>query len=223
MWSGRPVLDEGGGLVDVRLRRPRRRAVTHSSPCGRSATGPSAVTSAMCALISPIDRRHDLAAVAEVHLVAVVGGRVVAGGDHHAGRAAEVPDGEGQHGRRQVRRQHHDADARRRTGSGRSRGRRGRSRAGRRGRRRPRRRRARSGTGRGRPRRGPPPPGSCGSGPGRPGRAGPRCRTRACRRRRPRARPAPRRCPPRPRRRSLPAGRACARPDRRRSTHVPGR
>ncbi len=40
--------------------------------------------------------RHDLAAVAEVDLVAVVLRRVVAGGDHHAGDAAELADREGQ-------------------------------------------------------------------------------------------------------------------------------
>ena len=40
--------------------------------------------------------RHDLAAVAEVDLVAVVLRRVVAGGDHHAGDAAELADRERQ-------------------------------------------------------------------------------------------------------------------------------
>ena len=45
--------------------------------------------------------RDDLAAVAEVDLVAVVLGRVVAGRDHHAGRAAELADGVGEHRRRQ--------------------------------------------------------------------------------------------------------------------------
>ena len=45
--------------------------------------------------------RDDLAAVAEVDLVAVVLGRVVAGRDHHARRAAELADGVGEHRRRQ--------------------------------------------------------------------------------------------------------------------------
>ena len=48
-----------------------------------------------------VGRRHDLAAVAEVDLVAVVLRRVVAGGHHHAGDAAELADRERQHGRRQ--------------------------------------------------------------------------------------------------------------------------
>ena len=43
-----------------------------------------------------VGRRHDLAAVAEVDLVAVVLGRVVARRHHHPGHAAEVLDGEGQ-------------------------------------------------------------------------------------------------------------------------------
>ena len=43
-----------------------------------------------------VGRRHDLAAVAEVDLVAVVLRRVVARGHHHAGDAAEVADREGQ-------------------------------------------------------------------------------------------------------------------------------
>ena len=51
-----------------------------------------------------IGGRHDLRAVvvaAEVHLVAVVVRRVVAGGHHDAGRGAEVAHGERQHRRRQ--------------------------------------------------------------------------------------------------------------------------
>ena len=44
---------------------------------------------------------HDLGAVAEVDLVAVVLRRVVAGGHHHPGRRAEVAHREGEHRRRQ--------------------------------------------------------------------------------------------------------------------------
>ena len=58
-----------------------------------------------------IARRHDLAAVAEVDLVAVVLRRVVARGDHDARVGAEVPDGEGEHRRRQRLRQQHRAPA----------------------------------------------------------------------------------------------------------------
>ena len=50
--------------------------------------------------------RHDLAAVAEVDLVAVVLRRVVRRGHHDAGRGAEVADRERQHRRRQRPRQH---------------------------------------------------------------------------------------------------------------------
>ena len=50
--------------------------------------------------------RHDLAAVAEVDLVAVVLRRVVAGGDHHAGDAPELADREGQQRGGQRPRQH---------------------------------------------------------------------------------------------------------------------
>jgi hypothetical protein len=46
----------------------------------------------------PVGGRDDLAAVAEVDLVAVVLGRVVAGGHHHPRDAAEVTDGEGEDG-----------------------------------------------------------------------------------------------------------------------------
>ena len=48
-----------------------------------------------------VGRRDDLAAVAEVDLVAVVLRRVVAGRDHHSGGAAELADREGEEGRRQ--------------------------------------------------------------------------------------------------------------------------
>ena len=53
-----------------------------------------------------VGRRHDLAAVAEVDLVAVVLRRVVARGHHHAGHAAELADREGQQRRRQRPRHH---------------------------------------------------------------------------------------------------------------------
>ncbi len=56
--------------------------------------------------------RHDLAAVAEVDLVAVVLGRVVRGGHHHAGDAAERPDGVGEHRRRQRAGEQHGLEAR---------------------------------------------------------------------------------------------------------------
>jgi hypothetical protein len=55
---------------------------------------------------------HDLAAVAEVDLVAVVLRRVVAGGDHHAGDAAQLADREGQQRRRQRPRHHQRAQPR---------------------------------------------------------------------------------------------------------------
>jgi hypothetical protein len=58
-----------------------------------------------------VHRRDDLASVAQVDLVAVVGGRVVARRDHDAGGAPEVPHGERQHRGRQVRREHHHAEA----------------------------------------------------------------------------------------------------------------
>ena len=58
-----------------------------------------------------VRRRHDLAAVAEVDLVAVVLGRVVARGDHDAGRAAELADRERHHRRRQRPRHHPDLEA----------------------------------------------------------------------------------------------------------------
>ncbi len=51
-----------------------------------------------------VDGRHDLGAVvvaAEIDLVAVVVGRIVAGRHHDAGIGAEVPHREGEHGRRQ--------------------------------------------------------------------------------------------------------------------------
>ena len=77
------------------------------APRGTSATEP---TASIRAAIAGVGRRHDLAAVAEVDLVAVVLRRVVARGDHHAGRAAELADREGQHGRRQRPRHHPDLE-----------------------------------------------------------------------------------------------------------------
>ena len=56
-----------------------------------------------------VGRRHDLAAVAEVDLVAVVLRRVVAGRHHHPGDAAQLADREGQQRRRQRPRQHQRA------------------------------------------------------------------------------------------------------------------
>ena len=61
-----------------------------------------------------VGRRHDLAAVAEVDLVAVVLRRVVTGGDHHPGHAAQLADREGQQRRRQ--RPRHDESAQSRAG-----------------------------------------------------------------------------------------------------------
>ena len=134
-----------------------------------------------------VDRRDDLGAARQVDLVAVVAGRVVAGGDRDAGRRAEVRDGEGEQRRRDRvgEEAHGDAEAvrarppRPRRSPGSSGGRRSRP-------------RPRGTAGRGRrarlveevraeapgglhdrepvhPVRGPP----------RPARAGPRCRTRA--------------------------------------------
>ncbi len=56
--------------------------------------------------------RDDLGAVAQVDLVAVVGGRVVARGDHDAAVGAEVTHREGEHRRGQRPRQHDRATAR---------------------------------------------------------------------------------------------------------------
>ena len=61
-----------------------------------------------------VGRRHDLAAVAEVDLVAVVARRVVARGDHHAGGAAELADRE----REDRGRQRSGQDVRREPGAG---------------------------------------------------------------------------------------------------------
>ena len=58
-----------------------------------------------------VGRRHDLAAVAEVDLVAVVARRVVAGGHHHAGDAAELADREREQRGRQRAREHERAQA----------------------------------------------------------------------------------------------------------------
>ena len=71
--------------------------------------------------------RDDLGAVAEVDLVAVVLGRVVAGGDHDAGVGAEEADRVREDGRRQRPRQHGGDAHRRRRRPRRCRGRRRRS------------------------------------------------------------------------------------------------
>ena len=89
-----------------------------------------------------VGRRHDLAAVAEVDLVAVVLRRVVAGGHHHARDAAELADRERQQRGRQRPRQHERARSPRRSSPRRCRARRRRSCGGRRSRS-PRRRRRR--------------------------------------------------------------------------------
>ncbi len=44
-----------------------------------------------------VDGRHDLAALGQIHLVAVVVAGVVAGRHHHAGGGAQLGDGKGQH------------------------------------------------------------------------------------------------------------------------------
>ena len=56
--------------------------------------------------------RDDLAPVAQVELVPVVGGRIVARGDHDPGRHAQVPDRERQQGSGAGPRQHVHRDAR---------------------------------------------------------------------------------------------------------------
>ena len=58
-------------------------------------------TRSICGGDVGVGRRHDLAAVTEVDLVAVVLRRVVAGRHHDAGVGAQVPDGEGEHRRGQ--------------------------------------------------------------------------------------------------------------------------
>ena len=78
------------GRARARRRRARYAVSTSSSrrvqpsPRGTSRTAP---TASMHALISRVGGRHDLRAVAEVDLVAVVLRRVVARGDHDAGGA----------------------------------------------------------------------------------------------------------------------------------------
>ena len=60
------------------------------SPASAGRVGDSALPGAVAAsAISGVVRRDHLGAVGHVDLVAVVSGRVVAGGDHHAGRRAE--------------------------------------------------------------------------------------------------------------------------------------
>ena len=141
---------------------------------------------------SRVGRRHDLAAVAEVDLVAVVLGRVVAGGHHHAGDAPELADRERQHRRRQRPRHQQRLEARARSSPRRCRWRRRRSCSGRRTRSRRGCRRAsrcRGGTPPGRPRRAARRRGSSGWAAHRARRADRRCRTRASRRTGPRGRP----------------------------------
>ena len=74
--------------VDQRIvrRRPARRRVGSTASIARRDLG--------------VVRRHDLRAVAEVHLVAVVGRRVVRRRDHHAGGGVELGDDPRQHRRR---------------------------------------------------------------------------------------------------------------------------
>ncbi len=84
-------------------------SVSHSSDSWTSRAGP---TAPMAASISRSAGRHELGAVVEVDLVAVVVGRVVAGRHHDPDRAPEVADGEGEHRRRQLLRQHLDGEPR---------------------------------------------------------------------------------------------------------------
>jgi hypothetical protein len=87
------VLHQAGSRVEVVVEDPLadERA---GAPRGRSDGVP---TAAIALGDLDVGRRHDLAAVAEVDLVAVVLRRVVAGGDHDAGDAAELADGVGEH------------------------------------------------------------------------------------------------------------------------------
>ena len=104
----RAVGDEAGhgvevGVDDLVAEHPPGRAARH---VGERADG-----------LDPgrdlgVGRGHDLAAVAEVDLVAVVARRVVAGGHHHAGHAAELADRERQQGSGQRAWQHQGAEAR---------------------------------------------------------------------------------------------------------------
>ena len=103
----RPVLGQLGDGVevavdDVLADRPHRVAARdlRQRPDGRDPRGDLAV-----------GRWHDLAAVAEVDLVAVVLRRVVARGDHHPGSAAELADRERQHRRGQHPRHHQGGEA----------------------------------------------------------------------------------------------------------------
>ena len=56
-------------------------------------------------------RRHDLGTVVEIHLVAVVGGRVVGGGDDDAGRGVDLGDRPRQHGGRDELIEQHRPDS----------------------------------------------------------------------------------------------------------------
>ena len=88
------------GLADV---RPARRPYPAPRGLGQRTDGGDARGDLR------VGRRHDLAAVAEVDLVAVVLRRVVTGGHHHPGHAAELADREGQQRCRQ--RPRHDESA----------------------------------------------------------------------------------------------------------------
>ena len=81
------------------------RVTTRDRRATRAAPSTSGPTASIAAEISVVGRRHDLRAVAEVHLVPVVGRWVVARGHHHARGATEMAHGEREQRRRQPRRQ----------------------------------------------------------------------------------------------------------------------
>ena len=85
--AGRPGRPPRRRVVEVGARRTSSPSASQPSPRGHVGERADARRSRRR---SRRRRRHDLAAVAEVDLVAVVLRRVVAGGDHHAGDAAEV-------------------------------------------------------------------------------------------------------------------------------------
>ena len=90
----RAVVGEPGDRVEVAVDDLLAEDLVRPRPRGTSASGADRGDPGRDL---GVGRRHDLAAVAEVDLVAVVLGRVVAGGDHHAGDAAELADRVGQH------------------------------------------------------------------------------------------------------------------------------
>ena len=107
----RPRRSPAAGETPPRPRRGRRGpprrpglADQRAACAGRPEPGERAERRSIAAR-SAVHRRDDLRAVAEVELVAVVRGRVVARRDHDAGGGAQVPDGEGQQRRRAPRRQ----------------------------------------------------------------------------------------------------------------------